>query len=154
MKRSRKGLPRTQPLAERLFDKVEITPTCWIWTGSISSTGYGRINVKQRPAHAHRVMYELCVGPIADGLHIDHLCRNRACVNPDHLEPVTPQENTLGRGMGRTATAYRERLRTGLCSRGHSQMLHARPRSNGRTYCSECSREDAKRSYWRRKQSA
>lgn len=143
---SRKGRPRSEPIAERLFDKVDVTPTCWLWTGSISSSGYGRLSVANRPAYAHRIMYELVVGPIPAGLHIDHLCRNRACVNPDHLEPVTPHENTLGRGLGRVAIAHRERLRTGLCSQGHSMKLYGKRKKDGRTYCGECARE-----YWHKR---
>lgn len=68
-----------------------VLPTgfCWEWTGQKDS-GYGRYS--GRPAH--RVTYEVLVGPIPDGLTLDHLCRNKGCVNPDHLEPVTSSENT------------------------------------------------------------
>ena len=66
---------------------------CWIWRGRIAPNGYGRLGSK----YAHRVMYELHVGPIPTGLDVDHLCRVRHCVNPRHLEPVTRSEN-LRRG--------------------------------------------------------
>jgi len=68
---------------------------CWIWTGAVEGKGYGApsINGVKRPAH--RLAYEDLVGPVPEGLHLDHLCRVRRCVNPAHLEPVTSRENTL-----------------------------------------------------------
>src|SRR3974390_3113329 len=88
------------PLIDRLLDKVEIRDTghetpCWLFQGAKSVGGYGRIQLtcSRTLALAHRVAYELFVGPIPDGLEIDHLCRNPACVNPTHLEPVTEKVN-------------------------------------------------------------
>jgi hypothetical protein len=66
---------------------------CWLWTGGVRTTGYGQIRYLGRNHAAHRVSYEINVGPIPEGLHIDHLCRVRLCVNPIHLEPVTQDEN-------------------------------------------------------------
>lgn len=73
---------------------------CWLWTGALTNAGYGNMywkaNGSGRPEHgAHRISYSVFVGPIASGLVIDHLCRVRHCVNPDHLEPVTQRENVL-----------------------------------------------------------
>ena len=92
------------------------TDGCWLWTGNINSaTGYGRLGFGGTNLVAHRVAYELAKGPIPTGLVLDHLCRVRHCVNPDHLEPVTIRENTL-RGVGIPA----QRARADKCKRGHA----------------------------------
>ena len=89
--------PRWDPLEVRFWRYVDKTETCWLWTGA-RSRGYGRFVVAQRPTKlviAHRFAYEQLVGPIAEGLTIDHLCRVKHCVRPDHLEPVTMRVNVL-----------------------------------------------------------
>lgn len=78
---------------DRLWEKTQITDGCWEWTGRIAHNGYGRIWVERSTKPAHRVAYEHLIGPVPDGLELDHLCRNKRCVNPDHLEPVTHAEN-------------------------------------------------------------
>lgn len=67
---------------------------CWVWQRYVNEKGYGKIQADGRSRIAHRYFYELHKGPIPAGMHLDHLCRNPSCVNPEHLEPVTPQENT------------------------------------------------------------
>lgn len=90
---------------------------CWEWTGAHNRNGYGTFRVGgagTSPAQAHRYSYELLVGPIPPGLSLDHLCRNRGCVNPSHLEPVTGRVNTL-RGVSFAA----ENAAKTHCLRGH-----------------------------------
>jgi hypothetical protein len=84
------------PYEDRFRERMQPTSTgCILWTGHLNWNGYGRVTYKGRLAGAHRVAYEIFKGPIPDGLQLDHLCRVRNCVNPEHLEPVTPSENTL-----------------------------------------------------------
>lgn len=82
-------------LVERHFwEKVYMTSECWLWTGSLDTNGYGQLQgLRRKRQMAHRMAYEGIVGPIPDGLTLDHLCRNTRCVRPDHLEPVTHYEN-------------------------------------------------------------
>ncbi len=90
--------------AERFWSKVEQIPfhECWEWSGSHNHMGYAKFQYMWAEIRAARFAYELLVGPIPPGLHIDHLCRNRGCVRPDHMEPVSNRENVL-RGVGPSA---------------------------------------------------
>lgn len=88
---------------------------CWLWHGNIAHTGYGSLTVRRRPYLAHRMSFELYRGEITPGLQIDHLCRVRSCVNPDHFELVTIRENVL-RGEGITARNKRKTE----CPLGHA----------------------------------
>ena len=97
-----------------LKDRIEKTTDCWNWVGCIGSEGYGRFMKNYKEYLAHRVVYELFKGKIKKGLHIDHLCRNRRCVNPNHLEQVTSRENVL-RGEG----LFAKNLRKTHCKHGH-----------------------------------
>ena len=88
---------------DRFWRKVERSANagmCWVWNGARIGSGYGTIKVDAKPMLAHRIAYELVRGQtIPHGMELDHLCRNRACVNPDHLEVVTHKQNLL-RGLG------------------------------------------------------
>lgn len=108
---------------------------CWIWTLSIESrTGYGKGWNEGKSESAHRISYKAFKGEIPDGLHIDHLCRVRECVNPDHLEAVTLKENVL-RGVGITA----ENARKKHCKHGHPFTgYNVIRRESGRRTCRTC----------------
>lgn len=131
----------------RFLSKVTVASpdACWEWTGSQDGKGYGQMKLQGRsPIKAHRIGYELFVESIPEGLTLDHLCRNRSCVNPDHLEPVTIRENTL-RGMAPGIVT----LRTGVCQRGHS-MDNAIIKPNGARTCRVCENERQRRYYQER----
>lgn len=98
----------------RFWSKVYKTGECWWWIGSVNRGGYGQFWLDNRMRTSHRVAYELAVGPIPDGLQLDHLCRNTACVRPEHLEPVTSRENLM-RGDTLAAAAARRTH----CTKGH-----------------------------------
>lgn len=104
------------PVLDRALAKVD-PGDCWEWTAFTDEKGYGRINNRSGTTYAHRVVYEGLVGPIPEGLEIDHLCRNRSCVKPDHLEPVTHAENNR-RGYATFIAAAKQLAKT-HCKRGH-----------------------------------
>ncbi len=114
----------------RIADKFEITESgCWEWTASKYPSGYGAFFDGSRVNGAHRILYELVVEPIPNGLQIDHLCRNRGCINPDHLEVVTPGENTR-RGSPARKTH---------CPQGHEYSLENTHRTtDGHRHCRAC----------------
>lgn len=116
------------------WKRVTKTPTCWIWIGAVGSHGYGNMRVKKKQIPPHRYSYELHRGSIPTGLAIDHLCRNRRCVNPDHMEAVSLRENVL-RGLGPTANNRRKET----CHRGHPFSYRETWGRRGRR-CRQCSR--------------
>lgn len=111
---------------------------CWIWTASVSTPGYGQVYLSGRNRIAHRLVYELLVGPIPEGLNLDHLCRNRRCVNPAHLEPVTQRENLM-RGVG---TIAGQNARKTHCKHGHEfTPENTRRDAKGNRHCRACARQ-------------
>ena len=92
---------KTQDPAQRFWSKVDKTSTCWNWTAAKQTQGYGVIMVNSRHQRAHRLSFEWSKGPIPDGMWIDHICMNRACVRPDHLRLATPKQNTEHRPVSK-----------------------------------------------------
>lgn len=129
---------------DRFWSKVQIggPDECWLWKASLQSQDYGAFNLNGRSVSAHRLAYELVVGPIPDGLTIDHVkargCRHRHCVNPAHLEPVTQAENNRRKDEQEPLTATRKRAQT-HCHRGHPfDAANTIVRENGTRHCRAC----------------
>jgi len=122
---------------------VQKTEGCWLWLGPCHRTGYGQYYFKGHRLAAHRIAYELENGPIPLGLQLDHLCRVRACVRPDHLEPVTQRDNII-RGVSFSAIKSRQTH----CEHGHSfspentYFIPSRPTSRR---CRSCNSANLKR---------
>ncbi len=112
--------PQYSPF-HRFASKIRFDSSgCWIWTAAIDQGGYGRIMWRGKARKAHRILYSLLIGPIPQGLTLDHLCRNRVCVNPDHLQPTTLRVNIL-RGNGACA----QNSRKDRCCKGHLFDLYS-----------------------------
>ena len=123
---------RAKPVIERFLNFVNKTETCWMWTGTKVTGGYGSFSLKGKSVRAHRFAYEFYKGKIPEGLTIDHLCIVPPCVNPDHLEAVTMRENTL-RGTSFAAINAKKTH----CIRGH---LFNYITSQGYRGCRTCQR--------------
>jgi hypothetical protein len=132
----------------RFWSKVRKTRTCWLWQAYVDDAGYGRFS-NDHPL-AHVFAYELTNGEIADGLELDHTCRNRACVNPAHLEPVTHLENML-----RGEIVWRVRQQQPHCPKGHlytaETTITHRPNGEPHRRCRICRKEFDAAKYQRRK---
>lgn len=118
---------------QRLLAKVEKQSNgCWLWTGYKQPKGYGTFKRNGTMQLAHRAAYELLRGEIPAGLQLDHLCRNRSCVNPDHLEPVTNRENC--------ARSPIHKMNRTQCPQGHAytpENTYINPANHGRV-CRTC----------------
>lgn len=125
--------PKPRPAAQRFWPKVTVTETCWLWTGARQAGGYGRfLDGAGQRVLVHRWSYEAAMGPIPEGLTLDHLCRNTACVRPDHLEVVSRELNAL--------RASRNLVKT-HCDRGHEftpENIYTPPSRPQVRDCREC----------------
>lgn len=136
---------------ERFWPKVDggDVSECWLWTAYIDPNGYGRFSVGGRAGGmrgAHRVAYELMIAEIPAGLELDHLCRVRHCVNPWHLEPVTPLVNSQRSTAG--AVNAQRQLAITHCPQGHTyDDANTRIKKNGTRACRACDRDAARRRY-------
>lgn len=139
---------------ERLDNKIKVseeklhndTP-CWEWTGWLTPKGYGQITRTKKTMLVHRYVYELAIGDIPKGLQLDHLCRNRKCCNPAHLEPVTPKENCM-RGEGIPAINAAKTS----CPHGHEYTAENTVRAkDGRRICRACHNKRNRDIYYRNK---
>jgi len=92
---------------ERFETKVDTSGPCHVWTGARNDRGYGQIRIASKLYYAHRLAYETVKGPIPNGMVIDHMCHNPACVNPDHLQAVSTKQNTENIRSARSSTGFR-----------------------------------------------
>jgi len=116
---------------------VKSSQGCWVWNLTLDEDGYGRFRLGTKRWYAHILSHEMEVGPIPEGWHVDHRCRNRACVRPDHLEAVTAHVNTM-RGIGPTARNARKTH----CNRGHEYTEANTIWKGDRRNCRACRAED------------
>lgn len=126
-------------LPDNFISKVKHSPTgCWEWVGGRTRGGYGTYKLPNYGGSwlAHRYAYEALIGPIPAGLQIDHLCCNKACVNPAHLEPVTGKEN-VRRGLLEPSPHHKFKTH---CPRGHEYSVENTQIRRGRRHCSSCQR--------------
>ena len=120
---------------------------CWEWQHRLNDAGYGLLMRNRKVWRAHRYFYSMVKGAIPEGLVLDHLCRNRACVNPDHLEPVTQSTNAKRGDTSNNGANHRVKTH---CAKGHpysgdNLFISTKPNGKSQRRCRACSREWAKR---------
>jgi hypothetical protein len=140
-------MPKNSSIKERFFQKVNKTNSCWLWTGALSSRGYGSFGVNGKTTAAHRYSYQMHIGEIPKGLVICHTCDTPSCVNPDHLWAGTQSENMKDMfNKNRHGASNRKK---DSCKKGHSfeefeplVYIKRQGRQIGREYriCKECKR--------------
>jgi len=134
-----------------IADRIEVGD-CWEWTGARTAAGYGHVSVEGHTQYVHRLVWESLVGPIGSKLETDHLCRNRVCCNPDHIQMVTHAEN-VRRGMAGKANNWMKAQTH--CPQGHlledGNLVSNGP---GRKRCRICNRKRSLAYYYKRKESS
>lgn len=139
-----------RPVEERFWEKVDAEGICWEWTGTPDAWGYGKFKIKKdgkfKPAFAHRCAWEFLVGPIPEHLSVDHLCRNRLCVNPDHMELVP-----IGVNVSRGFPAWKLQMQRTECERGHLYTESSTRWWRGKRICRTCDAANARRRRYMRK---
>lgn len=147
---------RPKPVVDRLMELSVPEPNtgCWLWIAKVNHSDYGLMTMagrkRARLRQAHRVSYEQFIGPIPEGMHIDHKCRQRRCINPEHLEAVTPRENTM-----RTDNVVAVNARKTVCKNGHEftpENTYIRPGEHGARSCRKCVNAASVRRNERRRQ--
>ena len=137
--------PKPRPPWDRFWEKVDFSGDCWEWTASTRGRGYGQFGWStHRIVDAHRAVWELLIGPIPDGMTIDHLCQNKICVNPDHLEVVTHRVN-INRWGGSASKKTR-------CPQGHPLFGDNLRVVSGKRRCIDCDRRRSREQYWKHKE--
>lgn len=125
---------------QRFFAKIDFTEDCWIWQASLDSKGYAQFTYKGKNKRGHRVAFELMKGGLIGGMDLDHLCRNRACVKPEHLEQVTRSTNLRRGELWQSKKTH--------CPKGHSYDYID---NRGARRCKPCLKELAHQNYLKRK---
>jgi hypothetical protein len=140
-------MPAHKPISERLADLSMPEPNtgCWIWIGHVDRCGYGKVGSVDGESLAHRASFKTFVGPIRDGFELHHRCRERSCINPDHLQQVRHADNVAAADYTKNHRNGRKRR----CKRGHPFTPENTiiKRSNGaeRRNCRTCAREQKRR---------
>jgi hypothetical protein len=124
---------------QRFMSKIKKTDTCWYWTAAKTKAGYGMYSIKHKLIYAHRYSYQMFVGELVANMELDHTCRNRDCVNPNHLEQVSHKENIM-RGEAWNKFIRHNSLKT-KCPKGHNYDYIY----NGKRGCKKCRNIQAKK---------
>jgi hypothetical protein len=127
------GLHRYVSLEDRIMARVDFSTDCWLWTGTTNGTGYAKVYANGRLRVVHELIWELANGPKPAGMDLDHLCEVKHCINPDHLEPVTRQENLRRASKGNFRKTH--------CPKGHEYTTdNILPNKRGKRNCKTCHR--------------